>query len=207
MNRPYPVTALRPRTLLSLLLTCLGLWATGAGRASDSQAADGRGAPAGVSIFLVRHAEKASDDPRDSNLSELGRRRAAELDRMLSDAGVTHLYSTDYRRTRQTLAPLAQRTQLEVRAYDPRQPAGLVEELRRLPAGSVALVAGHSNTVPALYAELSGAPASGLVESPHGPLIEDSTYDRLFLVTLARDEGGEPFATSALELRYGESGS
>ena len=62
-----------------------------------------------TTVFLVRHAEKAKDDPRDPTLSDAGRRRAEALDALLVRVDVTHLFATEYKRTQQTLEPLAGR--------------------------------------------------------------------------------------------------
>jgi phosphohistidine phosphatase SixA len=159
-------------------------------------------APQAVSVFLLRHAEKATDDPRDPSLSEAGRERAAELARVLGEAGVTHLFSTPYRRTRSTLEPLAAARELTIASYDPRDLSALAAKLAQLPAGSVAVVAGHSNTTPALFRALGGTPAD-LVESEHGALMPESAYDRLYAATVSASEEGALQTHAALELRYG----
>ena len=78
-------------------------------------------------------------------------------------------------------------------------PAGempdLIDALRNLPDGSVAVVAGHSNTVPQIVARLGGE----VRDLTRRGFIEDSTYDRLFVVTLPVDDDT---ATQTIELRY-----
>ena len=61
-----------------------------------------------TTVVVVRHAEKSTDDARDPSLSELGRERARALSALLKDAGVTEIYTTHYKRTRQTAEPFAQ---------------------------------------------------------------------------------------------------
>ncbi len=145
---------------------------------------------AAVHVFLVRHAEKERDGTRDPGLTDAGRKRAEELARVLGSAGVTQLYASEFRRTRDTLAPLAAATELEVETIPALNGDRLTGALRELEGGSVAVVAGHSNTVPGLVRSLGGDP--GLDELP------EDAYDRMFLVTLP--PGGKP---KALELRYG----
>ena len=65
-------------------------------------------------IYLVRHAERADSGTMagttmatDPDLSEAGRARAASLAVMLKDAGIKAIYTTEYKRTRQTAEPLA----------------------------------------------------------------------------------------------------
>jgi len=142
-------------------------------------------------VVLVRHAEKApvtaeearTEAGRDPELSERGRARAEALADLLSSTGVTHLFATQYRRTRQTLAPLAARTGREVVPIDAHDSAAIVAALRGLPPGSTAVVAGHSNTVPAIALGL-GLELPGLVTQPEGAMLRDSEYDRVFVLTL-----------------------
>jgi phosphohistidine phosphatase SixA len=150
--------------------------------------------------ILVRHAEKADDDPRDPSLSAAGGERAAALARTLGAIAVTHLFASTYKRTRLTLQPLAEVRELAIETYDARDLAGLATRVRGLPPGSIAVVAGHSNTTPEL-ARLLGGSLAGL--DVKGQLPEEA-YDRLVVQTLvACTPDGEPRAAATLELRYG----
>jgi len=143
-------------------------------------------------VIVVRHAEKATDDPRDPNLSEVGVARAQELARMLEHAGVTHLYASEYRRTQQTLEPLSLLTGAVVQAVPARDPAAVISAIEQLPRNAVAVVAGHSNTVPALV----GALAKG--SEPF--TLTEADYDRIYFVTRVDGEG----KSTLLELRFGQ---
>lgn len=154
----------------------------------------GRSQPAGAKatvVVFVRHAEKRRDDD-DPGLTRRGRRRAIRLADMLRDAGVDRLFASEYRRTRQTLEPLARRVGLDVEARPGGDVVGLADELRELPAGTLAVVAGHSNTVPALIRALGVDP--GVDQLP------EDAHDRLFVVTLAAAGGSAP--NGVLELQY-----
>lgn len=197
-----PIAAL---AFLAIVLTVGLLASNAAGRTSGApQADDSQSEHAATTLFLVRHAEKGSDDPQDPSLTPDGRRRAIELARVLSEVGVTHLFTSDLKRTRETLAPLVRVTGLVVKTYDVRNPGDILSKLRALPAGSVAVVSGHSNTTPQLYGTLSGATAHSLEETPYGVVIPEDAYDRLYCLTLLRGEAGEPVCISSFELRYGE---
>lgn len=137
-------------------------------------------------VYLVRHAEKADDDPTDPTLTREGEARALELVRLLGDAGVTHVYSTPYRRTESTVIPLAETFGLEVTSYEPGDP-GFLETLRTTPGRIV--VSGHSNTTPGLVEALGGDPVRPIPEWE---------YDRIYVVVL----GPDGTVTSTL-LRYG----
>ena len=143
-----------------------------------------------VVIYLVRHAEKRADASADPELSERGRERARALGALLGGAGVTHLLSTDTRRTKETLSPLAEACGVSIETLSTGATEAWLERLRRLPAGAVAVVAGHSNTIPALARGLAPR-APGL---PEGDL-DEGAYDRLFVIV-----SGAPPVALALRL-------
>ncbi|MEM6995800.1 MAG: histidine phosphatase family protein [Myxococcota bacterium] len=144
-------------------------------------------------VFLVRHAEKASDGSKDPPLTEAGAARAECLARMLSDVAVTHVFATNYQRTQKTVAPLAAAKGLEVLSLAASDADALVQQLDGLPPGSVAVAAGHSNTVPALAARLA-RPLSALDDKGYIP---HEQYDRL--VEIVRAPGT---TATALEFRF-----
>ncbi len=153
-----------------------------------------------VTVIAVRHAEKSTDDPRDPSLSEVGQARANDLTHLLAKAGVTHVFATPYKRTRDTVAPLAKALELAVVDYSPADMPAFLATLRALPAGSVAVVSGHSNTTPGVVLDLGGEIEEyGVVRG--APVLDDAEYDRLFIVTL----GNKIRKAKTLELRYGES--
>jgi len=154
-----------------------------------------------VVVFLVRHAEAqpSTSTERDPALTAEGRVRAAALARLLGEAGVTHLFASELQRTQATLAPLAEALDLDVVVVPARDSAEQLAALRALPAGSVAVVAGHSNTVPGLARGL-GQEMRDLVEQPgQGAVLPHEAYDRIAQVILPT-EGG---AARTIELRYG----
>jgi phosphohistidine phosphatase SixA len=142
-------------------------------------------------FFLVRHAEKA-DPSEDPPLTGEGRARAEGLARMLRDAGVERIFSSDFQRTRDTAAPLAGALGLEVERYDPNALADLAEALVVLPGRY--LVVGHSNTTPELAGLLGGEP---------GPPIPEDEYDRLYVLVR---RSGEETSTIVLRLAPGQLG-
>lgn len=142
-----------------------------------------------VTVFLVRHAEKATDDPRDPTLSDAGQKRAQELTRVLADGGVTTFIATEYKRTRETVSPLAAAAGSPVTVIGAGSMDSLITRLQSLPAGSRALVASHSNLVHLIVKRLTGATVKPL---------EDTDYDRLYVLTLSGNGAG-----STVVLRYG----
>ena len=179
----------------------LGLFALVATCVSPAATSKPPAPPAPVAIFLLRHAEKSANDPDDPDLSEAGRARAAALATLLEHAAVTHLFATEMKRTQQTLAPLAAKcgrtiTTLPAQAVD-RQINALLE----LPPGSVAVVAGHSNTIPTITRALGGA-VDDLTATPNGDLLPD--YGRLLLVLRS---GAGSVTTRTLRLQVGAAWS
>jgi broad specificity phosphatase PhoE len=142
-------------------------------------------ASAQQSIIIVRHAEREPGEG-DVRLSEAGRQRAERLAMILKDAGITHIFVTDRRRTLETAQPLARARNLSPsRIAIPAQGRGKIgpSELQvratllamsRLPRTAVVLVVGHSNTVPLFLTRLGYTPRIN---------IPDPEYDNLFVVT------------------------
>lgn len=145
-------------------------------------------ADADVLVVVVRHAEKATNDPRDPDLSADGEARARALAAALAGSRLDAAYATQFRRTRQTAAPAAAAAGIEVtvRPVDGNNgatyAADLARDLRALPAGSVVLVVGHSNTVPGIVSALDGRPERTMPETE---------YDRFTTVRLRADGGAD----------------
>ena len=169
------------RVLLIAALAGFGI-AASAGAQDKWQRSDDKQAVSVV--YLVRHAEKA-DTGKDPELTTEGVGRANELARLLKDAGVTHIWSTDFKRTRATAAPLATKLRLTVETYDPTNLLAFATKLKSIPGRH--LVVGHSNTTPGLVEALGGTP---------GIPITETEYDRFYVVTL-----GQNIAT--VQLRFG----
>jgi probable phosphoglycerate mutase len=171
------------RSFLLVSALFLGLPAAPAAIAAEARLS----AQEPVVVYLVRHSERAEDGTSDPVISLPGWDRSRLLADMLSDAGLTHLHTTDYNRTRGTGRPTAEATGLALEVYSPRDMAGFAEELKATPGRH--LVIGHSNTTPGMVRALGG--------DPGGP-IEEMEYDRLYIVTIAGD------ATSTVLIRFGQ---
>ena len=190
------------RRLLGLVPVLLALTVVpGLGPRAASGTQEATRPPPGLfyprTIVVVRHAEKGVDDPRDPSLSEEGVLRALALQRLLGSSGVTHLFATEFQRTQQTLLPLAAAAQVNPQVVPARDPRALLSALSDLPRNSLAVVAGHSNTVGEIVAAL--APSAPLVLKGADALeLADDDYDRLFVITQWAPEKG----AAVVELRY-----
>jgi phosphohistidine phosphatase SixA len=127
-------------------------------------------------LYLIRHAEKLADGSSDPQLSEAGRQRAENLASWFSARSVEEIWSTDYERTRDTVAPLLQATGIELTIYDPQQLAKLSGQLLQRRANAV--IVGHSNTTPEL--------AQLLCECEIAPM-EETEYERLIIIRIEDD--------------------
>ena len=138
-------------------------------------------------IFFVRHAERAdataAKKDTDPDLSAAGRDRAQALAAVLKDANITAIFTTEYKRTQQTAAPVAKALGLTITIVKGSDEAQLVKQLGALSGN--ALVVGHSNTLPGIIKGLGAPP----------PEIADSDYDNLYIVT----RGASP---SVVRLHY-----
>jgi len=103
-------------------------------------------------LYLVRHAEK-QPNMKDPTLTVCGNKRAQQLATILAKAKVKAIYSSNYKRTLATAAPLALQNKLMVNKYDPRDLPLLMTKL--IQAKENTLVVGHSNTTPQLAALLT----------------------------------------------------
>jgi broad specificity phosphatase PhoE len=123
-------------------------------------------------IYIVRHAERL-DQSTDSPLSTDGVGRAYRLRDMLRDAGVTHIFTSELRRTIETAKPLADALRLTPQQLPGADVRPLAARLAALTPPDRVLVVGHSNTVPELLRALN-------VTTP--VTIGDADFDNLFIV-------------------------
>ena len=140
-----------------------------------------------LQVYLVRHAEKV-DQSKDPDLSGEGYLRAEELARTLADAKIEYVHSSDFIRTRETAAPVAELFGLEIELYDQNDLFSLADRLKA--TGGRHLVVGHSTTTPDLVELLGGEPGYPIEE-----LIE---YDRLYILTIRSGK------VNTVLLRYGK---
>lgn len=130
-------------------------------------------------IFLVRHAERAAISgrvPSDTGLSAAGRARAESLAAALKDAEIAAIYSTEFKRTQETAAPVARSLGMRPEIVPADDLRALVAKLKAA-RGNV-LVVGHSNTLPQIINALG---ISSRVT------VTESDFDNLFVVLRAPD--------------------
>jgi broad specificity phosphatase PhoE len=124
-------------------------------------------------VVIVRHAEKAANDPKDPDLSAPGRARAEMLARIVKDAGITEIFTTEFKRTQETAAPTSKATGVAPTIVPGEDFAAFASKLRETKGN--ALVVGHGNTIPDIVKALG---VDTLVQ------IADDDYSEIFVVTL-----------------------
>jgi broad specificity phosphatase PhoE len=141
-----------------------------------------------TTIIMLRHAEKSNAPGSDPALSADGMSRANEFAQLFSNINVARIYSTPFKRTRQTVTPLALSKSIDIVEYAPTMTAAqLKQKIVTENKGKIVVVVGHSNTVPDLYKAVSDQPA----------FISETDYDNIYVVTLGAK-------TTAWHLEYGK---
>lgn len=175
-----------PTFVMVAMLSVVGL--TGYSRATTQ---DNPTTP--MTIILVRHAEKQIVPPenKDPDISAEGEKRAMELAKMFGDAGIGAIYVSQYKRTQQTVKPLADKVGIAATPIEAQKTPELIKQIRAQKAGQVVFVAGHNNTVPEVIAAMGG---------PKLPIIPETQYDNLYILTVNSDGSAK-----LLKLKYGSS--
>jgi phosphohistidine phosphatase SixA len=160
-----------PALVALLLLLTIGT--------SQAQKRTPKTKPLITTVYIVRHAEKdtLAATAADPELSAAGRARAQALNQTLAKRQPAALFTTDTKRTRATLAPLAAALKLEPQTYDPKRGRDLADRILKEYAGKSVVIVGHSNTVLSLIDDFGGIPP---VDEIH-----DDEYDYLFVVYAA----------------------
>jgi 2,3-bisphosphoglycerate-dependent phosphoglycerate mutase len=129
-----------------------------------------------TTFIVVRHAEKSNESSSDPSLAPAGTERANKLAALLKEVGVSAIYSTNYKRTKNTVDPLATAKSIAIQDYKSLKEAELDELIKKYSGGTV-VIAGHSNTVPGIVNLLIG--------KEQYKNLDDSNYGALFIVSLA----------------------
>lgn len=132
-----------------------------------------------LTVILLRHAERDQSDKDNPNpqLSAEGKLRAQRLVKVINKYKPDAIYTTNYIRTRATIAPLAQSRRMMYQIYDPRN----LNQMRDLIlSGKIKrlVVVGHSNTTPAL--------ANLLTEPNKYKDLAESEYDKIWIVKIRK---------------------
>ncbi len=105
-------------------------------------------------FYLIRHAEKVrtNKSDRDPKLNEKGIIRSLNWKEFFIDKDISKIYSTNYKRTLETVKPIQEAIGLATILYSPSSIdyKGFISSNK----GEIVLVVGHSNTIPNFVNEL-----------------------------------------------------
>jgi 2,3-bisphosphoglycerate-dependent phosphoglycerate mutase len=130
-------------------------------------------------IIVVRHAEKENDGTKNPSLSEVGKIRAEKLKNFFTDVKIDKLYSTNYKRTIETLQPIAASKKLDIVNYNPND-LNFGKNLISMDKGKTVLVVGHSNTCPKLV--------NSLIDESKYQNLDENDYGKIWIVTFKNDK-------------------
>lgn len=143
-----------------------------------------------TTVLLVRHAEKGSQPARNPVLTVAGVHRSEVLAKIAEEFQVEGVFATEFKRTQQTIEPAAELVGIRPSIVGALNINDLADTVLHDYQNSVVLIAGHSNTVPAIIARLGG---------PQIPDINESEYDNLFILTIS------PEGTTLKVQKYGDT--
>jgi len=163
-----------------------------------------------TTVYVIRHAEKMSEQDRDPDLSQRGRARAESLAVQLRDSGVNVIITSNLKRTIQTAQPLAR-----LRHINPKiiSIEGSVEghvdrvaqEVLKHQGGTI-LVVGHNNTVGKIVEKIGGGHIGDLCADEYANLIivvlEKGKPGRILLESYGEPDPPSPVGCPHLKDRY-----
>jgi phosphohistidine phosphatase SixA len=127
-----------------------------------------------TTVYVTRHAEKQVSDPQDKDppLAAAGEARALELAQLFGRApkgqGLDTVIVSEFRRTQDTVRPLANRLGIPVIVVPADEPALAARRALAENRGGRVLIVGHSDTVPEIVKELSGVDVGPMSEADYG---------------------------------------
>ena len=127
-------------------------------------------------FYLIRHAEKVriNKTDRDPALNEKGMIRALNWRDFFIDKDISKIYSTNYKRTLETVKPIEVAMGLTAILYSPSS----IDYKNFISSnkGEIVLVVGHSNTIPDFVNEL--------INDQVYAQIDDLNNSNLYIVSL-----------------------
>jgi broad specificity phosphatase PhoE len=127
--------------------------------------------------YFIRHAEKA-DSSKNPDLSKKGLERALEWKALFSAIQFDAVYSTDFKRTLQTIHPIVVENDQLLKLYNPQILD--IETFKKETKGKTILIVGHSNTIPKMVNQL-------IKENKYGDIAENQ-FGNLYIVTLLENQ-------------------
>jgi phosphohistidine phosphatase SixA len=130
-----------------------------------------------TTYYFIRHAEKDRSNTEEKNpvLTEAGIKRAVKWAEIFKEVPFDLIYSSDFKRTKETAQKIAESQNLEIQLYDPANLNN--EDFQQKTIGKIVLVIGHSNTNPRFVNSILG-------EEKYSD-IDDKESGSLFIVSIS----------------------
>ncbi len=139
-----------------------------------------------ITIILLRHAEKdisASANKADPELTAEGQKRAERLVETVGKYKPQQIFSTIFKRARNTAVPLAENLnpdyRLQIQFYDYAELEELAKRLLKLKVKSVVVV-GHNTTTPEL--------ANLLIKQNKYKALDDNEYNKIWIIKIKKNK-------------------
>lgn len=127
-------------------------------------------------FYLIRHAEKLRTDKsdKDPKLNEYGMLRAIKWQEYFSEKNISKIYSTNYKRTLETVKPIQESSDIIPIIYSPSD----IDYKNFIMSNKieVVLIVGHSNTIPDFV--------NGLIGENVYSQIDDLNNSNLYVVNI-----------------------
>ena len=127
-------------------------------------------------FYLIRHAEKVRTDKsdKDAKLNKYGMLRAIKWQEYFSDKNISKIYSTNYKRTLETVKPIQESSDIIPIIYSPSD----IDYKNFIMSNKieVVLIVGHSNTIPDFV--------NGLISENVYSQIDDLNNSNLYVVNI-----------------------
>lgn len=127
-----------------------------------------------TTYYFIRHAEKDTTDSKDPKLTEAGLKRAENWAKTFKDIDFDLIYTSDYKRTKNTAKPIAQAQNKKLKFFDTEKLNS--KKFQQETENKTVLVVGHSNLNPKWVNYILG-------KEKYDDL-EESVYGSLFIVTI-----------------------
>ncbi len=139
-----------------------------------------------ITIILLRHAEKdvsSSADKINPDLTPEGKQRAERLVETIKKYKPNQIFSTNYKRTRATVLPLAEKTnpryRIQIQIYDFDKLEEFASQLLKSKARTIVVV-GHNTTTPEL--------ANLLIKQDKYKPLAETEYDKIWVIKIKRNK-------------------
>ncbi len=129
-----------------------------------------------TTYYFIRHSEKV-DNSENPDLSEKGKLRAENWNKIFSETKFDAIYCTDFKRIIQTATPILNFRNLKPIIYNPKTID--LEVFKSETKNKTVLVVGHSNSTPEFV--------NKLIKEKKYEKINETVFGNLYIVTISEN--------------------